>query len=219
MDHSWLVIAAHPDDETLGCGGSILRAIDRQGVNVQWLIMTKYYDDEEQRSEQVAAVEEAYGTYFQLYNWWELPSGELTYGNISYMMRKIDDAICELKPQVVFAPFYGDVHTDHYLVYRAVMSVLKPVYMTLNGVNHLYCYEVPSSTEGGVIHSFQPDTYIDISPYIKRKIEITQLYKTETKEAAPLRTKKGLTALASYRGATIGVKAAEAFKLIRRIIT
>jgi LmbE family N-acetylglucosaminyl deacetylase len=217
MDHAWLVIAAHPDDETLGCGGAILRAIDRQGTNVQWLILTKYYDEnEEQRSEQVAAVEKAYGTYFQLYNWWELPSGELFYGNISYMMRKINDAIVELKPQAVFVPFYGDVHTDHYLVYRAITSVLKPAYMAYNGINQLYCYETPSSTEGGTIHTFCPDTYIDISPYLKEKIEIAQLYKTEASH--PLRTKKGLTALASYRGATIGVNAAEAFKLVRRVV-
>lgn len=220
MEQTWLIIAAHPDDETLGCGGTILRTIDRQATEVHWLLLTQYYDKkEEERVKQVMEVEEAYGDYFHLCNWHGLPSGELAYVNMSYMIDKIQAAIEKVQPQVVFAPFYGDVHTDHYLVFRAVTSTLKPTFMTHNNITQLYCYETPSSTEGGTIHDFTPDTYIDISSYLKRKIEIVKLYKTESKNSIPLRTKKGLTALASYRGATIGVSAAEAFKLIRRIVT
>ncbi len=139
----------------------------------------------------------------------------------SDLIAAIRDVITPIKPQVVYLVHSGDIHTDHHATFLATMSVLKPFYMTQLGVRRVLSYETLSSTEATPPHparAFVPDVYSDITPYIDRKIEIMGLYESEAQPELMPRGPSAIRALARYRGATIGVEYAEAFKLIREIM-
>ena len=129
--------------------------------------------------------------------------------------------IASVRPEVVYLVHEGDVHTDHRAVFMAAMSVLKSFYMKRENVRRVLSYETLSSTEAAVpshTRSFTPDVYCDITPYIDRKTAIMALYASEAQPDPLPRGPSAIRALARYRGATIGVEYAEAFKLIREIM-
>jgi LmbE family N-acetylglucosaminyl deacetylase len=219
-----LIISVHPDDETLGCGGTILKH-RAQGDNVYWLVVTQAHEPQwskaviERKATEVQQVADAYGIaqYFRL----GFPTIRLDAIPQSDLIAAIRDGIEPVKPQVVYLVHSGDVHTDHYATFLATMSVLKPFYMTHLGVRRVLSYETLSSTEAASPHparAFVPDVYNDITPYIDRKIEIMSLYESESQPELMPRGPSAIRALARYRGATIGVEYAEAFKLLREIM-
>lgn len=218
-----LVISAHPDDETLGCGGTLLR---HRAANddLFWLLVTSTYKPRwsaeviELKASEVERVAEAYGVeeHFKL----GFPTVRLDTIPQADLIERIRDVISKIKPEVVYLVHGGDVHTDHHVVFTATMSVLKPFYMSKFNVHRVLCYEILSSTEAAppqLYRTFMPNVFSDITPCIERKMEIMKLYKTEA-QADPLpRGSSAICALARYRGATIGVEYAEAFMLIREL--
>lgn len=218
-----LVIAAHPDDETLGCGGVLLKH-NAAGDNLYWLVATQAYQPQwsaetiELKAEEVSEVERAYGikSCFKL----GFPAGQLDTQPMDELIRSIYQVISQVSPQIVYLVNGGDVHTDHYAVFTASMSVLKPFHMANLGVKKVICYETLSSTEAGPNQAgrgFSPNIFSDITPYMERKIEILDIYRTEIQSDPMPRAPSALRALARFRGATISVEYAEAFVLIREL--
>lgn len=218
-----LVISVHPDDETLGCGGTMLKHRDR-GDTLYWLIVTQAHEPQwpkvviERKAAEVQRVAEAYGVvrYIRL----GFPTIRLDTIPQADLINSIRETVTQVTPQVVYLVHNGDVHTDHHAVFLAALSVLKPFYMAQHGVQRVLSYETLSSTEAAPPHhtsAFIPDVYSDITPYMDRKIEIMALYESETQPDPMPRGPSAIRALARYRGATIGVEYAEAFKLIREI--
>ena len=219
-----LVISVHPDDETLGCGGTILkhRAV---GDHVFWLIVTQPNEPQypasliERSVVEVERVAEAYGVekYVQL----GFPPAQLDIVPHSELIERVRDVMSSIQPELVYLVHGGDVHTDHRSVFNATLSVLKPFYMAGLGVRRVLSYETLSSTEAappGNTQPFLPNVFGDITPYVDRKVEIMNLYESEV-HADPLpRGPSAIRGLARYRGATIGVEYAEAFMLIRELI-
>lgn len=219
-----LVISAHPDDETLGCGGTLLKH-RASGDSLFWLIMTKAdqsrwsADVIERKVAEIEQVAEAYGIeqHFSL----GLPTVQLDTVPYADLIKYIGDVIFEVSPEIVYLVHDGDVHTDHHRVFTATMSVLKPFYMRHLGVRRVLCYETLSSTEGSPPRSdraFMPNVFSDITPYIERKVEIMSMYETEVQSDPLPRGPSAIRALARYRGATIGAEYAEAFMLIRELM-
>lgn len=219
-----LVISAHPDDETLGCGGTLLKHSAR-GDALFWLIATQTDEPQwsakmiERKAAEVEQVAEAYGMeqYFRL----GFPTVRLDTVPQADLIGRIRDMISEVKPEIIYLVHDGDVHTDHHAVFTATMSVLKPFYMVRLGVRRVLCYEILSSTEAAppqLDRAFMPNVFSDITPYIERKIEIMALYETQSQPDPLPRGPSAIRALARYRGATIGVEYAEAFTLIREFM-
>ena len=218
-----LCISTHPDDETLGCGGTLLRH-QANGDALYWLIVTQAYEPQwsaeiiECKTAEIQAVADAYGVQetFRL----ALPSLRLDAIPQSDLIEGIRNGIDQVRPETVYLIHDGDVHTDHHAVFTATMSVLKAFYMHKWGVRRILCYETLSSTEAAPsqLHRlFLPNVYHDITPYIERKVEIMAMYKSETQRDPLPRGPSAIQALARYRGATVGVDYAEAFMMIREV--
>ncbi|MHA1289101.1 MAG: PIG-L deacetylase family protein [Candidatus Thorarchaeota archaeon] len=219
-----LTISAHPDDETLGCGGTLLKH-QASGDSVYWLIVTQTYEPQwtkkeiNQKATEIDQVSKAYGMkqYFKL----GFPTVKLDTVPYSDLIGSIRKIISEVKPNIIYLVHPNDVHTDHNVVFTATMSVVKPFYMKKFGVKRILCFETLSSTETAPTHShkvFTPNLYHDISPFIERKIEIMGLFESEAQDNPMPRGPSAIRALARHRGATVGVEYAEAFELVRELI-
>jgi LmbE family N-acetylglucosaminyl deacetylase len=215
-----LIISVHPDDETLGCGGAMLKH-RAAGDDVRWLILTSarepLWSKEviEVKAREVAAVAKAYDIPAPYRP--GLPAGQLDRVPQEEIMFPVRDAIVDAKPDWIYLVHGGDVNSDHRAAFTGVMSVLKPFHLNKFGVKRVVCYETLSSTEAApqlIQNAFLPQICCDITPYIERKIEIMNLYLSET-HAEPLpRSSSAIRARARSRGAAFSLEYAEAFSLI-----
>jgi len=220
-----LAISVHPDDETLGCGGTMLRH-RAAGDQLFWLIVTRAHQGQwppdivKEKAAEVERVASAYGVerYVQL----DFPALQLHSVSEVELIEGVRKVIAEVRPGVVYVVHGGDVHTDHQAVFRAIMTVLKPFYMSELGVTRVLCYETLSSTDAAppqFNRPFVPNVFSDISPHMDRKVEILALYRSEIQRDPGPRSASAIRALGRYRGATIGVEYAEAFMLVRELMT
>ncbi len=218
-----LVISVHPDDETLGCGGTLLKH-RAAGDSVFWLIVTAphspTYSPEiiETAARQVASAAARYG----MQDFWRLglPTAQLDTLPQAQLMERIRQVIEHVRPETVYLVHGGDIHSDHRAVFAAAMAILKPFHMSRWGVRRILSYETLSSTDAAPAQaerSFVPNVFVDVSAWLEQKIEIMRLYETETQPELYPRGASAIRALARYRGATIGVQYAEAFMLIREL--
>lgn len=217
-----LVIAPHADDEVLGVGGTIAKHID-EGNDVYVCVVTsghptmfpedilKQLRKEALSAHELLGVKETYFLDFPAVMLSEIPKHEIN--------GKILDIINEVQPDIVFIPHYGDMHLDHYIVSQASMVGLRPI--REHKVLEVYSYETLSETEWNIPHAsntFIPNTWVDISNYLDKKLKAMNTYSTQVYEFPHPRSLEGIESLAKFRGSTVGVNAAEAFTLIRRII-
>jgi LmbE family N-acetylglucosaminyl deacetylase len=219
-----LVISAHPDDETLGCGGTLLKHRDA-GDEVFWIIVTKANEPQwsgemiEKKKGEIKAVSEAYG--FADYVVLGYPAAQLDSVPKQDLIQSTADAVSKIQPETVYVVHGGDVHSDHSAVFNSTMSALKPAYMSRMNVRRILCQETLSSTEAAppnINPTFVPTVFSDITPFLDRKLEIMDLYATEAQADPMPRGPSAIRSLARYRGATIGVEYAEAFMLMRELV-
>jgi LmbE family N-acetylglucosaminyl deacetylase len=214
-----LVICAHPDEETLGVGGTLLKHRGR-GDELFWAIVTRAHSPKwsrdviEEKDAEIERVAQAYGMkdYFPL----GFPAARLDTVPADEVITEINAVIEKARPEVLYVVNGGDIHTDHHAVFRAAMSAAKPFRLKNLGVKRVLSFESLSSTEAsprGIAPGFSPTVFIDISEYIDQKIDIMRYYKTESQEDPLPRGPEAIRALARFRGATIGVDYAEAFML------
>lgn len=219
-----LAIAVHPDDETLGCGGTLLKHV-AQGDEVYWLIVTQAFEPNwsaeviARKAVEVEQVAMAYGVkqFYKL----GFPTTRLDITPQAELIDSIRKVIGQVKPEIVYLVNRSDVHTDHHAVFLAAMSVLKGFYMNTFGVRRVLAYETLSSTEAAPPlpeRVFIPTVYNDITPYLERKIEIMRLFASEAQSELSPRGDSAIRAQARYRGAAIEAEYAEAFMLIREVM-
>jgi LmbE family N-acetylglucosaminyl deacetylase len=218
-----LVIAPHPDDETLGCGGALLKHKSR-GYSLSWLVATRGHEPQwsadllARKEGEISRVADAYGfeNTFRL----NFPAIRLDTIPFDEIIVAIRDAVTDAKPDCVYLNHYGDVHSDHRVVFEATMSVLKPFYSSKHGVGRILSYEVFSSTDAmpaNPARAFVPNVFTDVTEFLEQKLEIMALYESELQPSPLPRALDSLRALARFRGATIGAEFAEAFMLVREV--
>lgn len=216
-----LVIAPHPDDETLGCGGTLLKH-RAQGDTILWLIATRGHEPQWhadilcQKEKEIERVSAAYG-FEQVFRL-GFPTVRMDTLAQSDVMDKVRNAIKEAQPECVYLNHAGDVHSDHRVLFEATTAVLKPFYTASHGVRRILSYETLSSTDAAVpnlARAFVPTVFNDISSWIERKLEIMSMFESEVQPSPLPRSMDTIRSLARVRGATIGVEYAEAFMLIR----
>ena len=218
-----MVVAPHPDDETLGCGGTLLRHIS-EGDHVYWLIMSTIskeagYSRErvDSRTDEIRRVIESYG--FASMQQAPFITTRLDTYPKSDLIGEVSNYISKIEPDTIYLPFRHDVHSDHEAVFDAVVSCAKSFRYPF--VKRLRAYETLSETEFSVRpgnNGFVPNLWVDISEYLDRKMEIMQIYKSELGYHPFPRSEKNLRALATLRGATAGKDAAEAFISLKEIV-
>ena len=214
-----LVVAPHPDDETLGCGGTLLR-LAQEGARIAWLIVTDMsatagFSEEEvkSRENEISKVSALYGfsDVFQL----KLATRQLDRVPMADLIGKFAAVFKSFEPQQVFLPYRMDVHTDHRTVFDAAAACVK--WFRYPSVQRVLAYETLSETEFSLDARsvFQPNYFVDITQYLERKIEIMAVYNSEMDDFPFPRSAEAIRALATFRGAGSGYRAAEAFQLLR----
>lgn len=219
-----LAIAAHPDDETLGCGGTLLGHV-ASGDTVHWLLVTAAHGpifseaQIQQQAAQVAAVAREYP--FASLDWLKFPATTLESLPLNELVTALREVLVRVRPEVVYMPHRSDVHSDHRVVYQAVQAVLKSFYQRSLGVRRMLACEVLSETDAAPAtpeNAFLPNVYVDVSRSFDRKLDLMKMYKTELQRYPLPREPSAITALARFRGASVGVKYAEAFMLVRELL-
>jgi len=213
-----LIIGPHPDDETLGAGGYILKQ-KQLGNQVFVLNMTHMKEEYGYTSEVIQKREHEIDQMIKSYmldGYYNLnfkPAGLDTYHE-SEVISKISDIIETVKPGVVILPYRFDVHSDHRITFSLCYSCTK--IFRYPYIKKILMMEVLSETEFAV-DSFQPNYFVDISDFIKDKIEIFEIYESEIKEHPFPRSKDAVWAKSILRGSMAGVEHAEAFILLKQI--
>ncbi|MCU6433894.1 PIG-L family deacetylase [Undibacterium sp. Jales W-56] len=222
QQHVVLCIAPHPDDETLGCGMTLLRHI-AEGAAVHWLIMTTMHPEQGFSAERIASrnteieqVARAYG-FFNVHHA-SLPTTQLDTLSMSEMVGAVAKVVGAIRPETVYLPYRNDVHSDHAVVFDAAAACCKN--FRYPSIRRVYAYETLSETEFGLRPDdtgFRPNLFVDGTPWLDRKIEVMNLFKSEMGEFPFPRSEECLRAQAMLRGSQSGVRAAEAFMILKEI--
>lgn len=214
-----LVIAPHPDDELLGCGGTLLRR-KAEGAELCWLIVTSMSKDHgwseqriNERKIEMKKVETSIG-FDKVVNL-QLPTANLDTVPLAKLVEEFSKVFSEFCPTEVFIPHHGDVHSDHRVVFNAAAACCK--WFRYPSVKRILTYETLSETDFGLIstETFKPNTFIDITDYLERKLELLSIYESELSPLPFPRSIDGIRSQAKIRGVAAGYLAAEAFTLLK----
>jgi LmbE family N-acetylglucosaminyl deacetylase len=218
-----LIFAPHPDDEVLGMGGTIAR-LAHEGHDITVVIVTKGWAPlftESQIDTVRSEAKEAnalLGT--KSLRFMDLPVTRLNEIPLHDLNASFNKIIEEEKPAIVFLPFAGDRHEDHKIVYNACMVALRPL-ASRRHIKKILCYETVSETHWSTSYvetNFMPNAWVDISSYVTRKIDAMAQYASQLQPEPDARSREALSALATWRGSTVGMSAAESFIVIRECL-
>ena len=218
-----MVVAPHPDDEVLGPGGTLLRHL-AEGDDVHVVIGTR---GEESRfgTEQVARVQgEARRVHVFLgvtgSHFLDLPAARLDDIPLADINAALATVFEVVRPGTVYVPHPGDLHRDHQLVFQAVMVCSRPG--GAYAPSRILAYETVSETEWfapPLTPAFVPNVFVDISAHIEKKLEACAMYESQIRPAPHQRSIEAMRAMSVTRGHTVGVRHAEAFMLIREVVS
>lgn len=221
VNNKVLCVAAHPDDETLGCGGTLLKH-KAQGDEIYWLLLTgtPINMPEEQMDEGTRfrkalmdTINDAY--HFDGVEYLALPPALVHTLDIKDVISKISEVFNRIRPNIIYTMFANDVHSDHRIAFDAVYSCTKSFRYPF--IEKIYMMETLSETEFALsvpAKTFIPNVYVDISDFIKEKLSIMEKYPKQIMEAPYPRSLSSIEALARVRGSRAGVMYAEAFQLL-----
>jgi LmbE family N-acetylglucosaminyl deacetylase len=224
MSKSILVVAAHPDDEALGCGGTMAR-LAREGARVHVAFLADGVSsrvvgagpvDEALASRRDAARKACEILGAATVQFGDFPDNRMDTVSLLSVAQSIEALISRHRPDTVFTHHAGDVNVDHRRVHEAVVVACRP--QPESPVATLLSFEVPSSTEWqppGSAPAFTPNWFVDVSDTLELKLAALDAYRTEMRAWPHPRSREGVLHLARWRGATVGVAAAEAFVLGR----
>ncbi|MFA8342835.1 MAG: PIG-L deacetylase family protein [Rhodothermaceae bacterium] len=214
-----LILSAHPDDETLGAGGTIFKHLDN-GDTISWYLATssdpEFYSVE-QISNQEKFVQKIKSSFkVKNFHWSKFPTAKLDLIPFKEIIDDLKVIISKVNPDIIYLPGNYDIHSDHTILNKALFSAVKSFNIKKTQFRIL-TYEVLSSTE--VFSSarkevFIPNSFVDITECIIQKIELMEFIVDETQPYPLPRCMESIKALSKYRGANIGVEFAEAFNII-----
>ncbi|MCH2138467.1 MAG: PIG-L family deacetylase [Phycisphaerales bacterium] len=213
-----LVVAAHADDEALGCGG-LMAKLAAAGRSVHVVFMTDGVsargegdaDGRQSAASQAAAVLGAHEPVG-----FDFPDNAMDSVPLIEIVKAIESEVARVQPTTVLTHHHGDLNVDHQVVHRAVLTACRP--QPGCSVRELLSFSVRSSTEWGVadpVQQYAPTVFVDISEALATKMKALQCYTEEMRAAPHSRSLEAVEAEAIATGAQVGVAAAEAFGLIR----
>lgn len=225
MSKKILIIVAHPDDEVLGCFGTVARLI-KEGYEAYTLILgegktsrdeirkvenkeneIKVLNTEMQRANNTIGIKKVFVESF--------PDNRFDSVDLLDIIKVILKVKDEIKPDIIFTHYEHDLNIDHQITYKAVITATRP--MKEECVKEIYSFEILSSTEWNYPLSFSPNTFFDISETLDLKISAMKEYQSELCIYPHPRSLKGIKLNAKYQGMRVGKKYVEAFKSIRII--
>ena len=217
-----LVVAAHPDDEVLGCAGTIVQHI-RRGDKVSFLFMTngegaRAHEDQQVESRLDAAKNAALALGVTDVTMLLFPDNQMDTVSLLEIVKEIEDKVRQFKPSIIYTHFGGDLNIDHQITYQAVLTANRP--QPEHHVSSIYCFEVPSSTEWAPLHGcgFRPNLFVDIKGTEEEVTRAIDCYSKELRCWPHSRSIEAISSLKKWRGASVGLEKADAFMIEREII-
>lgn len=215
-----LVVSPHPDDETLGAGGTLLK-LKKRGNNIFWLNITDMKTDEGwdaskvcHRQEQIESIRKFYD-FNGFYNL-SLSPTHLSSMDEGEIIGKIKAVYDEVQPEWLILPGQYDAHSDHHVVYNCCMACAKTFRAPY--IKRITTMEIISETDFGFqMEKFEPNLFVDISEELEGKIEAMKIYDTEIEDVPFPRSIDNIRALASVRGGCCTRKYVEAFCIVKQI--
>lgn len=224
-----LVVAAHPDDEVLGCGATLARHA-ANGSIVHTLILSEgatarslkhdrgeYKHELDQLRDAAHRAADIIGS--QTPRMLSFPDNRMDSISILEITKAVEEVIAELKPTIIYTHHGGDLNRDHQITHEAVVTAAR--FLPGNAIRAIHTFETVSSTEWSspTLHSaFQPNRFVDVSDFLPKKLEALSCYDSEMRAFPHPRSHDAIKALAASRGSACGVKAAEAFQLVRELV-
>jgi LmbE family N-acetylglucosaminyl deacetylase len=221
MSKTILVVAAHADDEALGCSGTLARHV-AEGDSVHLLFMTDGVGAREvvadEAGARLSAAEQA-AEILKVSSVMNLsfPDNSMDALPLLDIVKEVEAKIKEINPEIIYTHHIGDLNVDHQIAHKAVVTACRP--QPGFSVKAIYAFEVLSSTEWQTpsVLPFIPNVFIDISDYLSIKMQVVTAYEDEMRDLPHSRSLKHVELLAQHRGYCVGVHAAEAFILVREI--
>ena len=222
-----LVVAAHPDDEVLGCGGTIAR-MAREGHETYMAILgegiTSRYSRREEADpklveklhshiERAAKVLECKDLFT-----YSLPDNRFDTVPLLEVVKIVEELVSRLTPQIIYTHHGGDLNVDHGIVHRAVLTATRP--MAGQPVREIHAFEIPSSTEWAFSSfppTFIPNSFVEISGTFEEKVRALSCYESEVRVFPHPRSPEALQAIARRWGSAVGCELSEAFQVVRMI--
>jgi LmbE family N-acetylglucosaminyl deacetylase len=226
VKQSVLVVAAHPDDEVLGCGATLAGLCKSRDIHILVLGegFTSRYEsrDKADRAEvdRLKAAAQAAATILgarsiKLDN---LPDNRFDEVSLLDIVKRVEKAVEEARPEIIYTHHPGDLNVDHRITFQAVLTATRP--LPGSCVRELYTFEVPSSTEWAFHQlepSFKPNVFVDVSETIETKIKAMAQYGSEARPFPHPRSPEALRSIARRWGTVVGLESVEAFELVRSI--
>ena len=222
-----LVVAAHPDDEVLGCGGSMYK-FAQEGAHVFIAIMgegiTARYDTKDETEDLEKQV--LHGNCRKAADllgakdlfMFNLPDNRFDTVPLLDVVKPIEEMVQQIRPAVIYTHSGGDLNIDHVITHRSVMTATRP--MTDCPVKDVYAFEIPSATEWAFQQFqpvFRPNVFLDISKFMEVKISVMACYEGESRPFPHPRSSEAIRNTAQRWGSMVGMTYAEAFELIRSV--
>ena len=232
-----LIIVAHPDDDVLGMGGTILNhttkgdnvtiaylttgITSRRGdnyTNIPSYQLTK--KNEQNMEKQIVQLKNNAKKACKLLKvqksiFFDFPDNEMDTVSLLKIVKTIEKLVKENKPDIIYTSHYGDLNIDHQIVFKATLTACRP---RTSSVKEIICFEILSSTEWAVPYTFRPNYFIDISKNLNKKIKAMECYKNEIRDFPHPRSIKNIKNSAEKWGTVSGFAAAEAFEIVRKIV-
>ena len=222
-----LVIAAHPDDEVLGCGGTAARLVS-EGHDVSFAILgegltSRHPDRADTDASRLATLHrQAHAAAAKVgvkrLELHKLPDNRLDTVPLLDVVKIVEDLVEQFRPEIVYTHHGGDLNIDHGVIHRAVLTATRPT--AGQPVREIYAFEVPSSTEWAFQRlelAFRPNVFVDVTRTLEAKIAAMECYESEARKFPHPRSPEALRAIAMRWGSVAGCAAAEAFELVRSV--
>ena len=216
-DKRVLVIAAHPDDELLGCGGTI--ALHAQAGDTVTVVIVcegeslRYGDNGVGQSEHIHRAAQVLGiAEVRLLGF---PDQRLDTFTLTDLITPLEKVVRDVRPHVVYCQYGGDINLDHHLLFKAALVATRPTEPTIEAI---YAFDTASSTEWAYPQTFVPDTWVDISSTLALKLEAMACYESEVRDYPHPRSLEALEHRAKAWGNRTCLDAAEVFMTVRRIL-
>lgn len=220
MSETVLVVAAHTDDEALGCGGTIARHVAEgdtvyavflaDGVTSRLEASSEELEQRNEASEtarHILGIKKSYMLGF--------PDNRLDTVPLLDIVQKLEEVIEAVEPSIVYTHHHGDLNIDHRITHQTTMTACRPI--PGSSVREIYAFEVVSATEWNTpgASPFTPSMFVDISEHLEKKMDALRAYALEMRECPHSRSMENVRQLAKVRGCSVGVFAAEGLMAIR----